>query len=87
MGVIIAEDKTQGPGVEFAMELRLTQEKLSTLHDALTLWRGRRSGKRKDLESLVGLLQHASEVVRPGRVFLQPSRANKLLQTSSFCVT
>ena len=56
LGVIIAEDKTEGPstcltilGVEFdslAMELRLPQEKLSRLHDALTLWRGRRSGKR-----------------------------------------
>ena len=35
----------------------------------------------------MGLLQHASQVIPPGRVFLQPSRANKFLQTSSFCAT
>ena len=73
-------------GVEFdslAMELRLPQEKLSRLHDALTLWRGRRSGKRKDLESFVGLLQHASQFVRPGLVFLR-CLYNFLAQTNSF---
>ena len=81
LGVEVAEDKTEGPstcltvlGIELdsvAMELRLPQEKLTRLRDALTSWRGRRSGIRKDLESLVGLLQHASQVVRPGRIFLR----------------
>ena len=75
LGVIVAEDKTEGPstcltilGIVFdslAMELRLPQEKLCRHHDALTQWQGRHSSKWKDLESVVGLLQHASQVVRP----------------------
>ena len=93
LGVLVAEDKTEGPatcltvlGVEIdtlAMELRLPQEKLDRLNGVLAEWRGKRSGKRRDLESLVGLLQHASQVVRPGRIFLR-RLYNLLAQTGSF---
>ncbi|CAI7991509.1 hypothetical protein GBAR_LOCUS765, partial [Geodia barretti] len=65
------------------MELRLLQEKLSRLIDALTEWRSKRSGKLKDLESLVGLLQHVSQVVCPSSVFLR-RLYNLLVQTGSF---
>ena len=93
LGVLVAEDKTEGPatcltvlGVEIdtlAMELRLPQGKLDRLNGVLAEWRGKRSGKRRDLESLVGLLQHASQVVRPGRIFLR-RLYNLLAQTGSF---
>ena len=73
-----------GIEVDFlVMELRLLQEKLSRLIDALTEWRSKRSGKLKDLESLVGLLQHVSQVVCPSSVFLR-RLYNLLVQTGSF---
>ena len=93
LGVVVAEEKTEGPatyltvlGIEIdtvAMELRLPQDKLSRLSEALRSWRGRRSGKRRDLESLVGLLQHASQVVQHGRIFLR-RLYNLLAQTNDF---
>ena len=56
---------------------------MSRLVDTLAAWRGKRSGKRRELESLVGLLQHASHVVRLGRVLLR-RLYNHLAQTGSF---
>ena len=65
------------------MTLRLPEEKLRKLRALLTDWHGRKSGLRGELESLVGQLQHASKVVRPGRSFLR--RLYDLLpQTSHF---
>ena len=93
LGMLIAEDKTEGPatcltvlGIEIdtlAMELRLPADKLARLSDTLQGWRGRRAGSHRDLESLVGLLQHSTQVVRPGRVFLR-RLYNLLARTASF---
>ena len=79
--VPIAEDKLEGPttslsflGIELdcdRMVLRLPQEKLSELHILLAQWRLWRYCHIGDLRSLVGKLQHASKVVRPGRTFLR----------------
>ena len=62
LGMLIAEDKTEGPatcltvlGIEIAMELRLPADKLARLSDALHGWQGRCAGSHRDLESLVGL--------------------------------
>jgi len=81
LGVILANEKTEGPatcltvlGIEIdsaAMELRLPADKLTRLAGLLEAWHGRKAGIRRDLESLVGMLQHASKVVRPGRIFLR----------------
>ena len=78
--VPIAEDKLEGPttslwflGIELdsdRMVLCLPQEKLSKLHILLARWRLWRYCQIGDLRSLVGKLQHASKVVRPGRTFL-----------------
>lgn len=65
------------------MELRLPLDKLQRLFSLLTRWRGRSSGLHKDLESLVGTLQHASRVVRPGRTFMRRI-FNLLAQTQHF---
>ena len=51
--------------------LRLPQDKLSRMREALAKWECRSSCKKRELESLVGTLQHACRVVRPGRSFLR----------------
>ena len=52
------------------MILRLPQEKLCELWTLLTQWQTKKFCLKKDLQSLVGKLQHACKVVRPGRTFL-----------------
>ena len=81
LGLLVAAKKTEGPstrltvlGIEFdtiAMELRLPADKLLRLTELLCHWRGRVAGSRKELESLAGVLQHASKVVHPGRTFIR----------------
>ena len=81
LGVPLAMEKLEGPttcltflGIEVdtvAGTLRLPQDKLSRLRKNLAEWERRKSCKKRDLESLVGTLQHACRVVRPGRSFLR----------------
>ena len=76
-----ALEKREGPspcvtflGIEMdsiAMELRLPQKKISELKGLIRCWLGRRSCVKRELQSLVGKLQHACKVVRPGRSFLR----------------
>ena len=53
-----------------AMELRLPQEKLSKLKGLLSEWQYKKVCSREKLESLLGHLNHACSVVRPGRSFI-----------------
>jgi len=85
--VPVAPEKVEGPascitflGIEFdtnLMILRLPQQKLQALKSMIAEWLERLlSAKKpscsvKDLQSLVGSLQHACKVVRPGRTFLR----------------
>jgi len=87
LGVLVAEDKTEGPatsitflGIEIdteAFELRLPQHKLRDLKSKLGWWMSKspgvphRSGRKRELLSLIGLLNHAATVVKPGRTFLR----------------
>ena len=76
LGVSISAHKTEGPttclvflGIELdtrAVELSLPSVKLQRLHTLLTQWGDKRSCTQKELESLVGLLNYACEVVRAG---------------------
>ena len=76
----IVPDKQEGPttmltflGIEIdsvAQELRLPREKLAHIQDTIRQWEGRCSASKRDLQSLIGLLNHAVMVVRPGRTFL-----------------
>ena len=50
--------------------LTLPDEKLLRIQQELICWDGRRWCKRRELESLIGLLHHVAQVVRPGRSFL-----------------
>ena len=81
LGVPIAEHKRDGPttcltylGIEvdtMASQLRLPQEKLQRLQSLLVEWGNWKVCERRQLESLVGTLNHACKVVRCGRSFLR----------------
>ena len=81
LGLPVAENKLEGPstcltflGFELdsrALEMRLPSVKLLELQQTSAAWVGRRSCRKKELESLVGKLSHASRVVQPGKTFLR----------------
>lgn len=50
--------------------LRLPRDKVQELKSLIATWSQRKSCTKQDLQSLVGKLQHACKVVRPGRSFL-----------------
>ena len=53
------------------LELRLPQEKLQRVKQMVQEWMGRKAARRRELEFLLGLLQHAAKVVSPGRRFVR----------------
>jgi hypothetical protein len=81
LGVPTAPGKCEGPdmalvflGFELdtqAMEVRLPQQKLQRTLHLVQDWLQRRACRKHDLECLLGHLQHAAMVVRPGRTFVQ----------------
>ena len=81
LGVPVAVSKLEGPSTTVTflgividtarLKLRLPSDKLARLRLLVASWLGRRSGRRADLESLLGHLSHAAVVVRPGRIFLR----------------
>ena len=81
MGVPIAPAKCVGPsttltflGFELdtvSMIVRLPTEKLCRTKELVGEWVEKKACKKHDLESLLGHLQHAATVVRPGRTFVQ----------------
>ena len=52
-------------------QLRLPADKLDRLRSLLQEWGTKKACARKELESLIGLLNHACKVVRSGRSFLR----------------
>ena len=81
VGTPVAPEKLDGPtmcleilGIEIdtrEMILRLPARKIDTISRIVDAWCGRRSGKKVEVQSLVGHLCHACRVVRPGRRFLR----------------
>ena len=53
------------------MEMCLPEEKLKELKLLITKWLSRKSGKKRELLSLIGKLSHAAKIVAPGRIFLR----------------
>ena len=64
-----------------ALELRLPAEKLARLQVTMKKWVAKKFCKRKELESLIGLLHDASIVVKSGRTFIR--RLIDLLKSSN----
>lgn len=51
--------------------LRLPGDKLAKLRCMLQEWAGRKSARKRDLQVILGHLNHACKVIRPGRSFLR----------------
>ena len=62
LGILIDTDKG---------ELRLPEQKLARLRRMVVRWEHKLVCTKRDLQSLVGHLQHAATVVRPGRTFVR----------------
>ena len=81
LGLPVAPHKVEGPatsltflGIEIdsvAKEIRLPSAKVRRLREILSVWKGRRNATKHQLQSLIGQLNHAASVVRPGRTFLR----------------
>ena len=77
LGIPLEPDKLMGPlqmikflGIEIdmiTMQLRLPEEKLGHLLHKVSETVGTKALLRRQLQSLVGLLQHACKVICPGR--------------------
>ena len=52
------------------MEAQLPSDKLLHIRNQLSAWLTRKKATKREILSLVGLLQHARKVVRPGRSFV-----------------
>ena len=73
LGILLATDKVEVPaciitllGITFdtlQMELRLPEEKIQSLKSLIEEWSPKRCCRKRDLESLIGQLHHASTVV------------------------
>ena len=81
LGFPVAPHKVEGPSTSITFlaikmdscwfELRLLAKKLSQLRCVLREWGSRRSASKLRLQSPIGLLSHATTVVRQGRTFLR----------------
>jgi hypothetical protein len=81
LGLPVAPEKVEGPttsirflGINIdsmAMTLSLPQDKLLNLKERLDQWGKRKSASKRQLQELLGHLNHAATVVRPGRAFLR----------------
>ena len=80
-GIPLHPDKLEGPstrltvlGIELdslQLQARLPQDKFDRILALLNSWSHKRHCTRKELESLIGNLQHACKVVPAGRTFLR----------------
>lgn len=81
LGLPVANHKTVGPSTTLTFlgitidsdhqELRLPGDKVASLKATLSRWERRRSATKRELQVLIGQLNHAAAVVRPGRCFLR----------------
>ena len=81
LGVPMAEEKTVGPahvltfaGIELDClkhEARLPREKVEKCPEVIIQFLSRKKVTLKELQSLIGLLNFACSIIKPGRVFLR----------------
>ena len=94
LGVPLALEKVKGPSISLTflgivldtvrMEARLPTDKLHRIRHQVKTWLTKRKATKRQILSLVGILKHATKVVRPGRTFLSRmySAAAKLKKLS-----
>ena len=80
LGVPLALEKVEGPSTIISflgilldtvrMVIRLPEDKLVRIKDTLSTWLEKKKATKREILSLVGLLQHATKVVRYGRTFV-----------------
>ena len=80
LGIPLALEKVEGPsdsltflGIRLdtqGMQARLPDDKLQRIRHQVAAWLSRKKATKREILSLVGLLQHATKVVIPGRTFL-----------------
>ena len=81
LGFPVAWDKLEGPtpcltflGFELNSlhnEIRVPEQKMEDIKREVAGWIGKRSCQKKELESLVSRLGHASRVVQPGKTLMR----------------
>ena len=81
LGVPLAPGKKEGPSTRITYlgividtvsgQLSLPADKLQRIRRTVDQWLHRKDCLRRELESLVGTLQHAATVIYPGRSFLR----------------
>ena len=80
LGIPLAIEKVAGPitildflGIlldTIRLEARLPDDKLLRVRTAVAEWLEKKKATKREILSLIGLLQHAAKVVRPGRTFV-----------------
>ena len=80
LGVPLALEKVEGPSTTISflgilldtarMEIRFPGDKLVRIKDTLSTWLEKKKATKREILSLVGLLQHATKVVRCRRTFV-----------------
>lgn len=58
------------------MEIRLPTDKLERLWELLIVWESRKAGKKRELLSLIGYLQHVSKAIWQGLITLSTAVKN-----------
>jgi hypothetical protein len=81
LNIPLATQKVEGPtpcldflGITLdtcRMEAHLPEDKLTRVYHTVANWLDKRNATKREILSLVGLLQHAAKVVRPGRIFVR----------------
>jgi len=96
LGIPLALEKVEGPsqcltflGITLDTKLilaRLPDDKLSRIRSQVAAWLSCKKATKREILSLVGLLQHATKVVTPGRTFVSRMHrlAARLKQLSHF---
>ena len=80
LGFPLAMEKVEGPSTLLTLlgitldtaqvEIQLLDDKLARIFQCIDQWLPKKNATKCDILSLVGLLQHATKVVRCGRTFV-----------------
>ena len=80
LGILLALEKLEGPTQSLTflgitldthrMEACLPPDKLQHIRNQVATWLTKKNATKRDILSLIWLLQHATKVVKPGRTFV-----------------